>query len=223
MRRLLLATTAITALALVPALALAQTQPNGLSGAIQEQPSDQQHKPPQGGKPVTPTPRTTTPGKSAQTETLPAPQQPQQPQRLPGQTQPQPQAPSGQQRVQGQTPPSGPQHVQGQPQQPTTGAQQRPAATTGTSGGARIQVQVTEQQRTQIHERLAHFRVERIEHPQFSVSVGVVIPSSVRIVVLPPEIVEIVPQYAGFDYVVVGDEIVIIDPGSLLIVAVIPA
>jgi hypothetical protein len=41
--------------------------------------------------------------------------------------------------------------------------------------------------------------------------------------VLPPEIVEIVPEYQGFDYVMVGDEILIVDPGSLQIIAVIPA
>ena len=36
------------------------------------------------------------------------------------------------------------------------------------------------------------------------------------------DVVEIVPQYEGFDYVVVGDEILIIDPDSLEIVAIIP-
>ena len=82
---------------------------------------------------------------------------------------------------------------------------------------------MTEQQRTRIHERLAHFKADRIEHPGFSVSVGVEIPRSVHVEVLPPEIVEIVPEYQGFDYVVVGDEVVIIDPASLQIVAVIPA
>ena len=55
MRRLLLATTAIGALVLAPALAIAQVQSNGPGGATQEQPRDQEHKTPQ-GKAVTPTP-----------------------------------------------------------------------------------------------------------------------------------------------------------------------
>jgi hypothetical protein len=35
--------------------------------------------------------------------------------------------------------------------------------------------------------------------------------------------VRIVPQYRGFDYLLVEDEIVIVDPRTLEIVAVIPA
>lgn len=235
MRRLLLATTAISALALAPALALAQVQSNGPSGAIQEQPRDQEQKAPKGGKSMTPAP-----GKSAQTQ---APQKTEQPQRLQGQAQPENQGPktqaptkqhlqgqaqpepkgkNDQQRVQGQAQPNGPQHVQGQAQQPA-GKQENRTGTASTTGSARSQVQVTQQQKTEIHQRISQVHVQRIEHPQFSVSVGVAVPRSVHIEVLPPEIVEIVPEYQGFDYVVVGDEIVIIDPGSLEIVAVIPA
>jgi hypothetical protein len=45
----------------------------------------------------------------------------------------------------------------------------------------------------------------------------------VHFVTLPSEIVQIVPQYRGFDYFLVEDEIVIVDPHTLEIVAVIPA
>lgn len=239
MKRLLLMTTAIGALALAPALAIAQVQSNGPSGTIQEQPRDQQQKAPQ-GKAVTPMPGAS--GKSAQTQTepTPAPQQgqPQHQQRMQGQAQPkkeepgdktrmqgqaQPQMekPGSQPKLQGQMQPSGQQHVEGQAQ-PATGAQQRSTGTASTSKGAGGKVQVTEQQRTQIHERISHVRVQRIDHPQFSVTVGAEIPRSVHVEVLPPEIVEVVPEYQGFDYVMVGDEILIVDPGSLQIVAVIP-
>jgi hypothetical protein len=37
------------------------------------------------------------------------------------------------------------------------------------------------------------------------------------------DIVTIVPEYRGFDYIVVGDSILIVDPVTLEIVAVIPA
>lgn len=235
MRRLLLATTAISALAFAPALGLAQVQSNGPSGAIQEQPRNQEHGTPKGGKSMTPAQGETAPGKSAQTQ---APQKTEQPQRLQGEAQPEPQGkgkqqrlqgqaqpePQGrteQQRVQGQTQPNGPQHMQGQAQ--PRGTQQNRTGTAGVSGGAQGHVQVTQQQKTQIHERLAHTRVERIEHPQFSVRVGAEVPRSVHVEVLPPEIVEVVPEYEGYDYVMVGDEILIVDPDSLQIVAVIPA
>jgi len=49
------------------------------------------------------------------------------------------------------------------------------------------------------------------------------VPRSVRVYTLPPEIVEVVPEYRGYDYVLVGEDIVIIDPESHEIVAVIPA
>jgi uncharacterized protein DUF1236 len=261
MRRSLISTTAIAALVFAPAVALAQVQSNGPSGAIQEQPRKQEHV--QGGKSATP-PTQMAPGKSAQTQTPAAPKnrmttqgEPQAPggkapqrQQLQGQAQPEPQgtrehkAPVQQGQAQPQTQgsrehrgmqqqaqtPQGTQGqgVQGGTQQPgspskTTGTQQRQTGAATTQSRADTHVQVTQQQRTQIHERLAHFKAERIEHPQFSVTVGAVVPRSVHVEVLPPEIVEIVPEYQGFDYVLVGDEVLIIDPGSLQIVAVIPA
>jgi hypothetical protein len=41
--------------------------------------------------------------------------------------------------------------------------------------------------------------------------------------VLPAEVVTIVPEYRGFNYVVVGDQLLIIDPNTLEIVAILPA
>ena len=259
MRRLLLATTAISALALAPALGLAQS--NGSSGTLQEQPRDQEKATPKGGNQMKPTQGQTAPGKSAQTQgqAQPEPQGRTGQQHMQGQAQPEPQGRTGQQHMQGQAQPepqgrtgkqqlqgqaqpepqgrTGQQHMQGQAQpkgqervqnqnqaQQPGGTTQRSTGTAAQSGGARGgQVQVTQQQRTQIHERLAHTRVERIDHPQFSVSVGAEIPRSVHVETLPPEIVEIVPEYEGYEYVMVGDQILIIDPYSLQIVAVIPA
>jgi Protein of unknown function (DUF1236) len=71
----------------------------------------------------------------------------------------------------------------------------------------------------------------------FSVSIGNQVPRSVHFVTLPDEIVRIVPQYRGFDYFVISyrtkdpggfdyffvkDPLVIIDPQTLEIVAIIP-
>jgi hypothetical protein len=41
--------------------------------------------------------------------------------------------------------------------------------------------------------------------------------------VLPEEVIEIVPQYEGYDYIIVGDNILIVDPATMEIVAVLPA
>jgi Protein of unknown function (DUF1236) len=46
---------------------------------------------------------------------------------------------------------------------------------------------------------------------------------SVHFVGLPEDVVRIVPEYRGFDYVLVRDQILIIDPDTLEIVAIIPA
>ena len=49
------------------------------------------------------------------------------------------------------------------------------------------------------------------------------VPRHIKLVTLPSEVVEIVPQFRGYRFIIVRDEIVIIDPNTLRIVAVIPA
>ena len=62
----------------------------------------------------------------------------------------------------------------------------------------------------------------RVDHVDFSINVGVAVPRTVHVAVLPADIVEVVPEYRGFDYVVVGDQLLIIDPNTMLIVEVLP-
>ena len=56
-----------------------------------------------------------------------------------------------------------------------------------------------------------------------SISIGATFPRSVRLVPLPASIVTVVPQFRGFQYVVVEEEIVIVHPRTYRVVAVIPA
>jgi hypothetical protein len=100
---------------------------------------------------------------------------------------------------------------------------------------------VSEDQHSQIKTVMA-----RVSRPQdrvdrrkfhFNVSIGAQVPRSVQHVKLPDEIVQIVPQYRGFDYFIISyrtkdvgggdymlvwDQLVIIDPQTLEIVAIIP-
>ena len=100
---------------------------------------------------------------------------------------------------------------------------------------------VSEDQHSQIKTAIA-----RVSRPQnrvdrrkfnFSVSIGARVPRSVQVATLPDEIVQIVPQYRGFNYFVISyrtkdfggtdfyyvkDQLVIIDPQTLEIVAIIP-
>jgi hypothetical protein len=58
-------------------------------------------------------------------------------------------------------------------------------------------------------------------HLNVGLNVGVALPGDVDLEPLPPSIVEIVPEYRGYDYVVANDEVVIIDPSSRRVVEMI--
>ena len=100
---------------------------------------------------------------------------------------------------------------------------------------------VSEDQHSQIKTVIARVsrprdRVDRRKF-NFSVSIGARVPRSVQVATLPDEIVRIVPQYRGFNYFVISyrtkdiggadfyfvkDQLVILDPQTLEIVAIIP-
>ena len=78
------------------------------------------------------------------------------------------------------------------------------------------------EQRTRIRETvLRGGNVNRVSNVNFNISVGTVVPRSVHLVAVPSTIVEVHPAWRGFLYFVVNDEIVIVEPGTLRIVAVI--
>jgi Protein of unknown function (DUF1236) len=83
-------------------------------------------------------------------------------------------------------------------------------------------VNINDQQRTRISTSISHLNVQPLNNVNFSLSVGTVVPRDVRVQPLPAEVVEIVPQYRGYDFVLVKDEIVIVEPSSYKIVAVMP-
>ena len=56
-----------------------------------------------------------------------------------------------------------------------------------------------------------------------SVSVGTRIPDSVQFYPLPEEAYVIYPEWRGFDYILVGDQIVVLDPRTHEIVAILDA
>lgn len=115
------------------------------------------------------------------------------------------------------------------------GAQRQPSTTergtteqgqAGVTGGGRAgSVQLSEQQRSKIKTIVTgeHAAARFSGNVNFDVRVGTKIPRSVHVVTLPDDIVQVVPEYRGYDYVLVRDEILIIDPQTLEIVAVIPA
>jgi hypothetical protein len=102
--------------------------------------------------------------------------------------------------------------------EPQSGQMQRQPAE---SRSSETTVNLNTEQRTRIRETvLKESNAPRVGSVNFSVSVGTVVPTSVRIVRLPAPIVEIYPAWRDYDYFVVGDEIVVVDPRDHRIVAV---
>jgi Protein of unknown function (DUF1236) len=90
------------------------------------------------------------------------------------------------------------------------------------SSGERVQL--SEQQRTNVHQTLLkESKLNRATNVNISISVGTRIPRSVRLVALPASIISVVPAYRSYQYVVVNDEICIVDPNSYEIVEIIAA
>jgi Protein of unknown function (DUF1236) len=79
------------------------------------------------------------------------------------------------------------------------------------------------EQHVKIRDTLRVEKSERLTNVPFSTKVGEAIPGTVHLYVLPVSIVEYAPQYRGYEYIQVGDEILIVDPSTLRIVAVIDA
>jgi hypothetical protein len=89
---------------------------------------------------------------------------------------------------------------------------------------AKTAVNLSGEQRTKIHDVIIKDRsAPRVDHVDFSLSVGTAVPRSVKFVTVPQTIVEIQPEWRGFDYFLVGDQIVIVDPSDMQIVAIIDA
>ena len=83
-----------------------------------------------------------------------------------------------------------------------------------TKAGTQPRAQLSEQQQTRVRETVLKQRGGRITNVNFSITVGTRVPRSVQLAVLPAAVIEVVPEYRSYRYVVVRDDIVIIDPGT---------
>jgi hypothetical protein len=88
----------------------------------------------------------------------------------------------------------------------------------GAAGSARL----TTEQRTKISSVIREQKAERV-NLNVSVSVGTRIPATVHLYPLPQQVIVIYPEWRGYDYILVGEQIVIINPRTHEIVAVIEA
>ena len=63
-------------------------------------------------------------------------------------------------------------------------------------------------------------KAQKVNNVNFSIHVGTVVPRRVHLVAVSPELIEIHPAWRGYLYFVVRDEIIIVEPRTLKIVAV---
>jgi len=134
----------------------------------------------------------------------------------------------GQRETQGQRDGQPQQQGQQPKQQPQQG-QQTPRDTEKTQKGAEGKagtqtgdVKLTTEQRTKIRTTvLQGGNAPRVSNVDFSITVGTVVPRErVKLVAVPPTLVEIHPAWRGYLYFIVGERIIIVEPSSYKIVAV---
>jgi hypothetical protein len=75
----------------------------------------------------------------------------------------------------------------------------------------------------QFRETIRSEKVAPLNDVHFSVTIGEAVPRTVHLNRLPTRVLEYAPQYRGYEYFLVGDDILIVDPRTLRIVAVIAA
>jgi hypothetical protein len=120
------------------------------------------------------------------------------------------------------------QHIPRGLQGNASGQMQGANATTGrveTSSGKNIRL--SERQRTDIRRTVIDARnAPRVSSVQFNVGVGTVIPrpeyTRIHVVPVPEYLVRIEPRWRGLEYFVFRDEVVIVNPRDLRIIAIVP-
>jgi hypothetical protein len=90
-------------------------------------------------------------------------------------------------------------------------------------GMAPAPAMLSAEQHVKIRETLRGEKVEHLNNVQFSITVGEAVPRTVHLYRFPASVMTYAPQYRDYEYFMVGEEILVVDPSTLRIVAVIPA
>jgi hypothetical protein len=92
---------------------------------------------------------------------------------------------------------------------------------TTTTGQAGAGAKLSTEQRTKITTVIKSQNVRPVTNVNFSISVGTHVPRNVGFHPLPAEIVTIYPEWRGYEFFLVGNQIVVVNPRTLEIVDVI--
>jgi hypothetical protein len=103
---------------------------------------------------------------------------------------------------------------------PARGESGKAAGAEGSS--AKGSASLTTEERTKITTVIKEAKVRPLDNVTFAVSVGTRVPHDVHLNALPREVVAVHPAWRRYEYVLVRDDIIVIDPASFEIVAVLP-
>ncbi len=138
-------------------------------------------------------------------------------------------AQTGQSTQSGKSTQSGPSTQTGQtaPQsktgQTTTQSQTGTSVQSQTTGQAGAAAKLSTEQRTQITTVIRDQHVQPLTSVNFSIAVGTRVPRDVRFHPLPREVVTIYPEWRGYEFILVNNQIIVIDPRTFEIVAILEA
>ncbi|MGZ5873964.1 MAG: DUF1236 domain-containing protein [Bradyrhizobium sp.] len=90
------------------------------------------------------------------------------------------------------------------------------------SSNINVSSNLNEKERTRVSESISRLSAKPVTNVNFSLSVGTVVPRDVHFQPLPADVVEVMPQYRGYNFIVVRDDIVIVEPSTYKIVDVLP-
>jgi hypothetical protein len=92
------------------------------------------------------------------------------------------------------------------------------AARTGGNAAAAGKVQISSTTATRISEALISTAPATSQNINVAVNIGAPLPGEVELLPLPPAVVALVPEYQGYEYVVVNDQVVIVQPSTRMVV-----
>lgn len=92
-----------------------------------------------------------------------------------------------------------------------------------TTGQAGAGAKLSGEQRTSIRTSITKQNIKPVTNINFSISIGTHVPRTVAFHPLPTEVVTIYPDWRGYEFFLVNDQIVVVNPRTLEIVAVLDA
>jgi hypothetical protein len=107
-------------------------------------------------------------------------------------------------------------------QNPAVGAGQNSSGEAAQIEQSATPLKLSDNQREQIRSYFAGKNIDRLQSADFSIAIGAAVPQQVELQKLPPEISSVIGGYQGDDYVLVGDQLVIVDPNPRRVVAIVP-